>query len=97
MRRILIDPRLRWFVAGAGFGLLTVVVLLAVIACQSAGAADSTFCPIQPGLTRINLPCSVVLIEVRTNTDRTFFWWRIAIVPKTVPIPLPPEKKPPEA
>lgn len=90
-----VDPRIRWFAAGVGFGLLFVAVLFAAIACHSMGLAPPTFQPIQPGTTMINLACAVVVIEVRANTDMTFLWWRISIVPKTVPIPSKPEKKHP--
>jgi len=79
--------------AGAGLALLLVAVVLAAVACTSARASDTGgWVMLQPGTTVINTPCGIVAIEVRANAERSVFWWRIVVIPKTVVIPPKPPK-----
>jgi hypothetical protein len=90
-------PQARWFLAGVGFGILFMFVTFAIIACQSVRPSGPAFSLVQPGTTLINLPCAVVCIEVRTNPEKTVYWWRIAVIPRVTTIPPKPEKELPEA
>ncbi len=87
--------RIRWLFAGFFFGVIFVSVALFVIACVSAspGGGAGGWKIMQSGLTIVQTPCALVYIEVRSNDERTMFYWRIAVVPVTRPLPLKPEPK----
>ena len=92
------SERAQGFASGVILGLLVVLIVLSIIACQSArGGTGSTWSIVQPGTTVVQTPCGLIVIEIRANTDRSVFYWRIVLVPKVIPIPPKPERVPPSA
>jgi hypothetical protein len=88
------SERTHGFVAGVILGFLIALMVIAAIACASSYARTTPggWSIMQPGTTLIQTPCGIVAIEVRANTEHTVFYWRVIVIPKTVPIP--PKEKP---
>jgi len=90
--------RIRWLIAGVGLGVLALTLIIAGIACASMGANSGAggWAMLQAGTTVIQTPCGIVAIEVRAveGVDRTTYYWRIVVIPKTQTIkPRPPKGK----
>lgn len=87
---------LTFFVSGVGLGMIIVVVLIAFLAagCQSGKLAEppaGQWKLLTEGTTIINAPCVIIVIDIKANTDRTVYFWRIGIIPKisVTPTPIP--------
>ncbi len=86
--------RLTFFAAGTGFGVIILMVILALITgCRTIPAAPGEhFIILTPGTTIIETPCAIVVIEFRTNAERTTFFWRVGVIPRVTIPPTPAPK-----
>jgi len=77
------NKRVEWFICGMLLALILLLYVFAYLGCQSStAAAGAKWVLINPGVYIVETPTCVVMIEVRCNTPRDTYWWRIIVVPK---------------